>query len=89
MQRYAADPQGFAGSAASVGDIVKATGAKPQDVPDMLAGNSYPPAEAQRRLLEGDFVKAVADTAAFLKDQGKIDVVLPDYHAYATARFLP
>ncbi len=89
MQRYAADPRGFAASAANVDDIVKATGAKPADVPAMLAGNTYLPADEQRRLLNAGFVTAVADTAAFLKDQGKIDVVLPDYHAYATARFLP
>jgi taurine transport system substrate-binding protein len=89
MQRYAADPAGFAGSAANLADIVKATGAKPKDVPGMLAGNTYPAADGQRRLLDGAFVQAVADTAAFLKEQGKIDVVLPDYHAYATARFLP
>jgi len=89
MQRYSADPQAFATSAANIGAIVKATGAKPADVPTMLAGNTYLPADEQRRLLDGGFVKAVADTAAFLKDQGKIDVVLPDYHAYATARFLP
>jgi taurine transport system substrate-binding protein len=89
MRRYAADPGGFAGAAANVGDIVKATGAKAADVPGMLAGNIYPTADRQRVLLEGPFVQAVADTAAFLKSQGKIDVVLPDYHAYATARFLP
>ena len=89
MRRYAADPRGFAGSAANLAAIVKATGAKPEDVPAMLGGNIYPEAEEQRRLLDGGFVVALADTAAFLKDQGKIDVVLPDYHAYATARFLP
>jgi taurine transport system substrate-binding protein len=89
MRRYAADPRGFAGSAANLAAIVKATGAKPEDVPAMLGGNTYPQADEQRRLLDGGFVVALADTAAFLKDQGKIDVVLPDYHAYSTARFLP
>jgi taurine transport system substrate-binding protein len=89
MQRYAANPTAFAGSAANLAAIVKATGAKPSDVAPMLAGNTYLPGDEQRRLLDGGFVAAVADTAAFLKEQGKIDVVLPDYHAYATARFLP
>jgi len=32
-------------------------------------------------------VKAVAATAAFLKDQKKVDKVLDDYSPYVTARF--
>jgi taurine transport system substrate-binding protein len=58
-------------------------------VASLLAGNRYPNAAEQRALLTGDYVKALADTAAFLKEQGKVDTVLPDYRSYSTARFVP
>jgi taurine transport system substrate-binding protein len=89
MQDYRADPQKFLSGSGNLERIVKATGAKPTQVPLMLAGNAYPLAAEQRTQLTGAFVKAVADTSAFLKSQGKIDAVLPDYQRIATARFIP
>jgi taurine transport system substrate-binding protein len=89
MQSYRTDPRKFASDAAMVDRIVRATGASAADVPSLLAGNQYPDAAEQRDLLAGSYVRAIADTAAFLKEQGKVDTVLPDYQAYATARFIP
>jgi taurine transport system substrate-binding protein len=30
----------------------------------------------------------MTDTAAFLKEQGKVDAVLPDYAPYVSAKFI-
>ena len=64
--------------------VVKLTGAKPEDVPELLRGYVFPllPEQASADLLGGGTVKAITDTAAFLKEQGKIDAVLPDYATY-------
>ena len=32
---------------------------------------------------------AIADTAVFLKEQGKVEAVLPDYAPYVSAKFIP
>lgn len=89
MQSYRLDPRKFVSDAATVDRIVRATGASALDVASLLAGNQYPNAAEQRALLAGSYVRAIADTAAFLKEQGKVDTVLADYQAYATASFLP
>jgi taurine transport system substrate-binding protein len=89
MQSYRADPGKFASNAGIVDRLVRATGVKAADVPTLLAGNQYPLAAEQRLLLTGSYVRAIADTATFLKEQGKVDTILPDYHGYATARFIP
>ena len=89
MQAYRTDPAAFTGDAAIVGRIVRATGAKASDIGALLAGNRYPNATEQRSLLTGNYVRALADTAAFLKEQGKVDTVLANYQGYSTARFLP
>lgn len=89
MGSYRADSRQFAGDTVMVERIVRATGAQAADVPQLLRGNQYPDAAEQRALLTGSYVQALADTAAFLKEQGKIDTVLGDYRAYASPRFLP
>ena len=88
MQEYRSDPQRFLGPGGNLDRIVRATGAKPSQVPLMLAGNSYPLAQEQRAQLAGTYLKALADTSAFLKSQGKIDTVLPDYRRFTTPRFV-
>jgi taurine transport system substrate-binding protein len=89
MQSYRLEPAKFAADKGIVDRLVRATGVRASDVAALLVGNQYPNAAEQRVLLTGDYVKALADTAAFLKEQGKVDTVLPDYRSYSTARFLP
>ena len=89
IDAYRQAPAVFAADPGKLDRLVRATGAKTSDIPGLLAGNGYPNAMEQRRLLSGGYVKALADTAAFLKDQGKVDTVLPSYQSYATTRFLP
>lgn len=44
--------------------------------------------QASSKFLGGETVKAVAATSEFLKEQGKIDAVLPDYSKYVTAKYV-
>ncbi len=87
---YRQNPAAWAGSPENVRKIVALTGAKAGEVPDLLAGNHFPlPAEqASPQLLGGGTARAIADTAAFLKEQGKLPAVLPDYGPYVTVRFV-
>lgn len=69
--------------------IAKLTGAI-ADVPELLAGSAFPDAKAQQTtaLLDGGTAKAIGETAKFLKEQGKVETVLPDYSPYVSAKFV-
>jgi taurine transport system substrate-binding protein len=86
---YRADPRAWGEKSPQAEKIARITGAKPDEVPGLLAGYALPLAQEQASadLLGGGTVKAVAATAAFLKDQKKVDKVLVDYSPYVTARF--
>ncbi|MEK0086013.1 taurine ABC transporter substrate-binding protein [Benzoatithermus flavus] len=72
---------------------VELLGGEPQAVIDGLALYGYPAAEEQAspRWLgggaDGIAVKALQATAEFLKAQGKVDQVLPDYTPFVTPAF--
>ena len=70
--------------------IAKLTGANTADVPELLAGSAFPDANAQQTtaLLDGGAAKAMGETAKFLKEQGKVETVLPDYSPYVSAKFV-
>ncbi|BDB22575.1 hypothetical protein cym2001_59400 [Pseudomonas sp. CYM-20-01] len=63
--------------------IAKMTGANAADTPELLAGTTFPDAQAQQAdaLLKGG-------TAKFLKEKGKVEMVLPDYLALVTDKFI-
>jgi taurine transport system substrate-binding protein len=86
---YRADPNAWSASSAQAAKIARLTGAKPEDVPALLAGYKLPLAQEQASadLLGGGTAKAIAATAAFLKEQKKVDKVLDDYGPYVTAQF--
>jgi len=85
---YRKDAKAFAGNAANVDKIVKLTGAKPQDIAELLAGSTFPTLAEQATLLGSNTVKAVTETSKFLKEQGKVDKLLADYQPYVTPRFV-
>lgn len=87
--RYRQDPQSWLAERSNIDKLVKITGAKAEDIPGLLQGNTYPLAQEQRESLGAPTVQAISDTAAFLKAQGRIDAVLPDYSPYVTARYVP
>lgn len=86
---YLAKPDAWSASSPQAEKIAKLTGAKQDEVPQLLKGYVFPTLEEQAsaKFLGGDTVKAIAATSAFLKEQGKIDAVLPDYSKYVTAKY--
>lgn len=87
---YLADPAAWSTSSAQAEKIAKLTGAKLEEVPQLLKGYVFPTLEEQasEKFLGGETVKSVAATSEFLKEQGKIDAVLPDYSKYVTAKYV-
>jgi len=72
------------------GKIAKVTGAKVEDVPLLLKGYVFPTLaeQASADYLGGATAKAIAQTSAFLKEQGRIDAVLPDYAPYVSVKYV-
>lgn len=85
---YQANPAAFSKDPANLQKIARVTGAKTEDIAILLGGDRYPVAASQSQILGTSVTKAVADTAAFLKAQGKLDTLLPDYSPYVTDRFV-
>ena len=85
---YNKDPKGWLANQSNIDKVVKLSGAKATDIPLLLQGNVYPLAADQAVLLGAPTSKALADTAAFLKEQKKVDAVLPDYAPAVNATFV-
>lgn len=70
--------------------IAKLVGANAADVPELLAGSTYPTAQQQvsAGLLGGGTAKDIAGTAEFLKEQKRIPAVLPDYSPYVSTEYV-
>ncbi len=70
--------------------IAKWTKAEVKDVPATLALYTFPSAEEQLgpKWLGGGAAKAMKDTAAFLKEQGRITDLKPDYSAFVTTEYI-
>ena len=85
---YQKDPKAWSANQSNVDKVVKLSGAKAADIPGLLEGNVYPLAAEQVVLLGAPTTKALTDTAAFLKEQGKVDAVLPDYAPAVNASFI-
>lgn len=83
---YARDGASWTASSPQVAAIAKLTGAKPEEIPDLLRGNKFPLLADQlsEALLGGGTVEALVQTAAFLKEQGRIEAVLKDYGPYVS-----
>lgn len=87
---YAAHKSEWTADSVPVQKIARLTGANAADIPELLEGSTFPDARAQRTdaLLNGGTAKAIGETAKFLKEQGKVETVLPDYSAYVTGKFI-
>ena len=87
---YAANKSSWTVDSAPVQKIARLTGANAADIPELLEDSTFPDAQAQRTdaLLNGGTAKAIGETAKFLKGQGKVETVLPDYSAYVTGKFI-
>ncbi|NBA94075.1 taurine ABC transporter substrate-binding protein [Pseudomonas sp. R5(2019)] len=85
---YRKDPKAWLADSANVDKLVKLSGAKAADIPALLQGNVFPLAAEQISELGAPTTKAITDTATFLKQQGKVDAVLPDYAPYVSAKYI-
>ncbi|RUU09768.1 taurine ABC transporter substrate-binding protein, partial [Mesorhizobium sp. M7A.T.Ca.TU.009.01.3.2] len=87
---FLAKPGAWSVSSPQAAAIAKLTGAKLEEVPQLLKGYVFPTLEEQAsdKFLGGGTVKAVEATSAFLKEQGKIDAVLPDYSKYVSSKYV-
>ncbi|RJG10979.1 taurine ABC transporter substrate-binding protein [Pseudomonas cavernicola] len=85
---YRKDPQAWLADQNNVAKLVKLSGAKAEDIPLLLQGNVFPLAADQVTALGAPTTQAITDTATFLKEQGKVDSVLPDYAPYVSARYV-
>ncbi|MBU4635630.1 taurine ABC transporter substrate-binding protein [Pseudomonas chlororaphis] len=85
---YRKDPKAWLAEQSNVDKLVKLSGAKASDIPLLLQGNVYPLAADQVISLGAPTTKAITDTAVFLKEQGKVEAVLPDYAPYVSAKYI-
>jgi taurine transport system substrate-binding protein len=87
---YRANPDSWNATSPEAEKIARLTGAKQDEVPTLLKGYIFPTLEEQagEALLGGGTVKAVADTSAFLLEQGKIPAALSDYKPYVSTRWV-
>lgn len=88
--RYRKDPSAYGPGTPEAKKIADFTGAKPEEVSEQVAGNYYPLADEQvsDKLLGKGTAEAIAATSAFLKEQKKVDSLLPDYSPTATPEFV-
>lgn len=84
---YRQDPQAWLASADNLAKVSRLSGAKAEDIPVLLQGNVFPLAADQITVLGTPTIQAITDTARFLKEQGKIDAVLPDYAPYVSNQY--
>ena len=87
---YTAHKSEWTVDSAPVKTIARFTGANAADVPELLEGSHFPSAAEQKSaaLLGGGTVTAIANTSQFLKEQGKIESVLPDYSSFVSDKFI-
>jgi taurine transport system substrate-binding protein len=85
---YRKDPQAWLADQDNIAKVVKLSGAKAEDIPLLLQGNVFPLAADQATALGVPTTQAITDTAKFLKEQGKVDAVLPDYAPYVSNQYV-
>ncbi|MBD9427866.1 taurine ABC transporter substrate-binding protein [Pseudomonas sp. PDM15] len=85
---YRQDPKAWLAEQDNIAKLVKLSGAKAEDIPLLLQGNVFPLAADQATALGAPTTQAITDTAKFLKEQGKVDAVLPDYAPYVSNQYV-
>lgn len=87
---YRANQAKWTADSPQVKAVAKWTKADPKDVPAAMKLYKFPTAAEQMSAtwLGGGAAKAMANTAAFLKEQGRITDVKPDYGAFVTADYV-
>lgn len=92
-EAYRANKAKWTAGSDEVKAVAKIVGAKPEDVPAAMAAYHFPSAkeQASNTWLGGGknsgVAKAMADTANFLKEQGRITAVAPDYSVFVNPTY--
>ncbi len=86
---YLADPDAWNAESDAAKKIAELSGANAADVPALLKGYVFPSLEdqASAAFLGGGTTQAIAATAQFLVEQGRIPEALPDYASYVTTKY--
>jgi taurine transport system substrate-binding protein len=91
---YRGNPKAWTGDAAKVAAVAKWSGAKPGDVPDSMALYGFPSLQEQASPAwlgggaSGAASKALAQQANFLKEQGRLQSVAPDFSKSVTTEWV-
>lgn len=87
---YLADPAAWDAKSDAAKKIADLSGANAADVPLLLKGYVFPSLKDQAGsdFLGGGTAKAIAATAQFLVEQGRIPAALPDYNGAVTTKFV-
>lgn len=87
---YQANPAAWTAQSSQVQKIAKITGVDAADVPSLLAGAKYPDRQAQLSsgYLGQNTQINISHAVNFLKDQGLVRQVSPDYQKFVTTRFI-
>ena len=88
--KYRQDKAAWTAESPMVKAVAKVSGAKPEAVPASMALYGFPTLEEQAssRWLGGGAAKALQSAAQFLKEQGTIQTVLPDYGSGVNAEWV-
>lgn len=86
---YLADPAAWNAESEQIKGIAALTGVSVEEAPELLKGYEFVGSkdQASEAFLGGGTVKAIADTAAFLAEQGGVPAALADYAPYVNASF--
>jgi len=89
-EEYRANKAKWTADSPLVKAVAKWTKADPKDVPPSMALYTFPTLAEQAgpKWLGGAAVKAMSSTAAFLKEQGRIQEMKPDYSAFVTDAYI-
>lgn len=88
QQPYLASPDEWLKQPTNLEKLSRLSGVPESDVPGLVKGNIYLTPAQQVQQLSGPVNKAIIDTALFLKEQGKVPAVAPDYSPFVTDRFV-
>jgi taurine transport system substrate-binding protein len=90
---YVGDPKKWTGDKAKVDAVAKWSGGKAEDVPAAMALYGFPSLKDQASPTwlgggaNGGATKALTETAKFLKEEGRIQQLAPDYSKSVNAKF--
>jgi taurine transport system substrate-binding protein len=91
---YRSNPKAWTGDTAKVAAVAKWSGGKPEDVADAMALYGFPSVKDQASTTwlgggaNGAASKALSQQANFLKEQGRLTTVVPDYSKNVTTEWV-